>query len=136
VVVREDEPDLLMMKPVPAPFHDGRLRLLRRSARLRPRGAAACGSSPPKNARSRSSPPPKYSVRSRPRCRTSVWMLTTAPALYFAMFLNVVASIGPASGALLATGTFTVCADEAGVRSRRAAITMPTASDATAVRTM
>ena len=51
------------------------------------------------------------------------------------MLRNVVASIGPPSGALLIAGTATVCADEDGVRSSRDAITMPTASDATAIRT-
>jgi hypothetical protein len=51
------------------------------------------------------------------------------------MVRNVVASIVPTSGALLTDGTLTACADEAGVRSRRDAMTMPTAMDATAMRT-
>ena len=63
-------------------------------------------------------------------------MLTTAPAFIFAMLRKVVASIGPVSGALLVAGTTTFCADELGVRSRRAVITMPTAIPATAVRAM
>jgi hypothetical protein len=50
------------------------------------------------------------------------------------MFLNVVASIGPLNGALLDAGTLTVCAPDAGVRSSRDAITMPTASEATAIK--
>ena len=36
-------------------------------------------------------------------------------------------------GALFIGGTAIVCAEEAGVRSSRDAITMPTASDATAI---
>jgi hypothetical protein len=63
-------------------------------------------------------------------------MLTTAGALTLAMVRNVVASIGPLSGALLIDGTVTDCADEAGVRSSRAVMTMPTAMPATAVRTI
>ena len=45
-------------------------------------------------------PPPKNSVRSCVRCRDSVRMLTTVGICVLAMFRNVVASIGPPSGAL------------------------------------
>jgi hypothetical protein len=62
-------------------------------------------------------------------------MFTTAGAFVFAMFRNVVASMGPVSGALFTEGTFTDCADEEGVRSRREAMTIPTAIEATAIRT-
>ena len=62
-------------------------------------------------------------------------MLTTVGICVFAMFRNVVASIGPASGELFIAGTETFCADEAGVRSSREAITIPTAREATAMRT-
>ena len=51
------------------------------------------------------------------------------------MFRNVVASIGPLSGALLMAGTATVCAEEEGVRSSRDEITIPTAMPATAIST-
>jgi hypothetical protein len=51
------------------------------------------------------------------------------------MLRNVVASIGPVIGALFIDGTFTVCADEAGARSSREAMTIPTAIPATAMRT-
>ena len=51
------------------------------------------------------------------------------------MFRNVVASTGPLSGELFIAGTEMFCADEAGVRSSREAITIPTASEATAMRT-
>ena len=40
---------------------------------------------------------------------------------------------GPVSGALFAAGTAIVCADDSGDRSRRDAITIPTASEATAM---
>ena len=59
-------------------------------------------------------------------------MFTTAGDTALAMFRNVVASTGPASGALFIGGATTVCADEAGDKSRRDAMTMPTASEATA----
>ncbi len=62
-------------------------------------------------------------------------MLTTVGICAFAMFLKVVASTGPLGGALLLGGTLTVCAIECGDRSRREAITMPTATDASAIRT-
>jgi len=51
-----------------------------------------------------------------------------------AIVRNVVASTGPASGALFIGGTFIVCADDSEERSSREASTMPTASDATAIR--
>ena len=69
VVVREDEPDLSMMKPVPAPCRD--------AARCRRAAGAGCalagrapGRLPPKNRRSRSSPPPppRRRTRSVPAC--------------------------------------------------------------------
>jgi len=41
-------------------------------------------------------------------------MFTTAGALIFAMFRNVVASIGPDSGALFIAGTAMPCAEDAG----------------------
>ena len=57
-------------------------------------------------------------------------MLTTIGACAFAMFRNVSAVSGPVSGALFIGGTAIVCADDAGVRSSREAMTMPTATDA------
>ena len=60
-------------------------------------------------------------------------MLTTIGVAAFAMLRNVCASSGPVIGALFIGGTAIVCADEAGVRSSRDAITMPTASEATAI---
>jgi hypothetical protein len=58
--------------------------------------------------------------------------LTTEGLTTLAMFRNVLASTGPASGALLAAGTLMAgCAIDTGDRSRRDASTMPTASDAT-----
>ena len=62
-------------------------------------------------------------------------MLTTTGRLALAMFRNVVASIGPLSGALFAAGTVTVCADELWGRPHCDAMTIPTATDATAMRT-
>ena len=59
-------------------------------------------------------------------------MFTTAGETVLAMFLNVVASTAPVSGALFIGGATIVCADDAGDRSRRDAMTMPTASEATA----
>ena len=48
------------------------------------------------------------------------------------MLRNVCASIAPVSGALFIGGTaIVVCAEDAGVRSKRDASTMPTASEAT-----
>ena len=62
-------------------------------------------------------------------------MLTTVGICVLAIFLNVVASIGPPSGVLFIAGIATICAEEVGVRSRREAMTIPTASDAIAMRT-
>ena len=62
-------------------------------------------------------------------------MLTTTGAWLFAMFRNVVASIGPPSGAELAAGTATVWADELGDSPHCDAMTMPTAAEAMAMRT-
>ena len=81
------------------------------------------------------SPPPKNSDMLWARCFDCVRMLTTNGEAALAMFLNVVASTGPASGALLADGTASDWASERGARSRREASTMPTASDATAIST-
>ena len=50
----------------------------------------------------------------------------------FATLRKVSAVSGPVIGALFIGGRAIGCAEEAGVRSRREAITMPTASDATA----
>ena len=51
------------------------------------------------------------------------------------MLRKVPASTGPLSGALFMGGAAIVdCADEAGVRSRREAITIPTASEATMIK--
>ena len=61
----------------------------------------------------------------------SVRMLTTIGVAAFAMLRKVDASSGPVSGALFIGGTAMVCAEEAGVRSNRDAITIPTNSDAT-----
>ena len=69
------------------------------------------------------------------RWRDSVRMLTTVGICALAMLRNVVASIGPPSGVLFIAGIATIWADEAGVRSSREAITMPTASDATTMST-
>ena len=81
------------------------------------------------------SSPPKNSVSSCSRWRDSVRMLTTVGDTALAMVRKVVASIGPASGALLAAGTASVWAPDCGVRSIREAMTMPTATDATAMST-
>ena len=61
-------------------------------------------------------------------------MLTTAGLIALAMVRNVPASTGPLNGALFMGGGAMVCADEAGVRSSREAMTIPTASDATMIR--
>jgi hypothetical protein len=92
-----------------------------------------CG--PPKNRRKRSSPPPKYSVKSCSRAFDSVRMLTTAGETVLAIVRNVRASTGPEIGVELAAGTAIVCAEDSGDKSRREAITMPTASEATAMST-
>ena len=62
-------------------------------------------------------------------------MLTTIGDCALAMFRNVVASTGPLSGALFVAGIASVCADDVGERSSREAMTMPTTSDAMAIRT-
>ena len=63
-------------------------------------------------------------------------MLTTAGDTALAMLRNVLASTGPLSGALFMGGAAMAvdCADEAGVRSSREAITIPTASEATMIK--
>jgi hypothetical protein len=50
------------------------------------------------------------------------------------MFRNVVESIGPESGALFVAGTFKLPANDAGIKSRRDARTMPVTTDTTAIR--
>jgi hypothetical protein len=60
-------------------------------------------------------------------------MLTTLGDVVLAMFRNVSAVTGPVSGALFIAGIAIVCADDWGERSSRDAMTMPTASDATAM---
>ena len=62
-------------------------------------------------------------------------MFTTAGLIDLAMVRNVDASTGPLSGALLAGGAarLTDCADDAGESSSRDAMTMPTATEATAM---
>ena len=51
------------------------------------------------------------------------------------MFLKVVASTGPLSGALFVAGIASVCAYDVGERSSREAMTIPTTSEAMAIRT-
>ena len=64
---------------------------------------------------------------------TTTYTATGSPVLTaLAMFRNVAASTGPESGALFIGGAASVCADESGDKSSRDAMTMPTASDATA----
>ncbi len=89
----------------------------------------------PKN-RPNGSAPPKNSVRSWAFCFDLVLMFTTKGEAALAMFLKVAASTGPLSGALLADGTASDWASNRGARSRREAMTMPTASDATAMSTV
>ena len=60
-------------------------------------------------------------------------MFTTIGDTAFATFLNVCASSAPVTGALFIGGAVNVCACDAGVRSRRDAITSPTAIDETAI---
>jgi hypothetical protein len=91
------------------------------------RGGAGC----PKKRSNRS--PPKKSVISCARGRDSVRMFTTDGLTEAATVRNVDASIAPLSGALLVGGTCSGWADEAGARSSREAMTMPTASEATAI---
>jgi hypothetical protein len=120
------KPSLLMMKPVPAActtWSRGRRGLLR--------GLSSSGA--PKKRRNRSSPPPKNSVISWARWRDSVRMFTTVGVCAFAMSRKVEKLTAPVSGAWFAAGTAIVCADDSGDRSRREAITMPTASEATAM---
>jgi hypothetical protein len=62
-------------------------------------------------------------------------MLTTAGETVLAMLRNVPASTAPPSGALFIAGAARVCAEDSGERPRRDAITIPTASDATEIRT-
>ena len=63
-------------------------------------------------------------------------MLTTAGDISRAIVRNVVASIAPVIGALLAGGaTVSGCADEVGDRSSLDASTMPMATEAIASRT-
>ena len=116
-------PSFAMMKPVPAATVVGGA-----PPRLGWRGC-------PKKRRNNSSPPPKNSVSSCSRCRDSVRMLTTVGETVLAMFRNVWASTGPDSGALLAAGTARVCAADSGDKSIRDAMTMPTATEATAMST-
>jgi hypothetical protein len=61
-------------------------------------------------------------------------MFTTVGLCAFAMFLNVCASIGPLSGALLDAGTLIDCAEEDCDSPHCEAITMPTAAEAIAIR--
>ena len=62
-------------------------------------------------------------------------MLTTAGLVSCAIFLNVVASTGPDSGALLVAGTWTAFANEAGARSSREARIMPPTTEIKAMST-
>ena len=76
-----------------------------------------------------------HSVISWARCFEVLRMFTTAGDIALAMLRKVLASTGPLSGALFMGGAATVdWADEAGVRSSREAITMPTASEATMIK--
>ena len=61
-------------------------------------------------------------------------MLTTIGDCVLAMFRNVVESIGTFSGVLLVAGIASVCADEVGERSSREAMTIPTTSEAMAIK--
>jgi hypothetical protein len=66
-----------------------------------------------------------------------VRIFTTAGVTACAMRRNVSASIGPSSGALLTAGLdISISADEAGDRSSRDAMTIPTASEAIATSTV
>ena len=110
VVVGEDEAGFVDDEAGAGP-----LRELIRGACAAARFAAGRLPRPaPKKRRSRSSPaapPPKNSVSSCVRARASVRMFTTVGVCALAMLRNVVASIGPLSGALFIAGTFTVCAE-------------------------
>jgi hypothetical protein len=61
-------------------------------------------------------------------------MFTTAGDTALAMSLNVLAVSGPVKGALFIGGAWMVCAPDSGDNPSRDAITSPTASDATAIR--
>ena len=63
-------------------------------------------------------------------------MLTTIGVCAAAIRRNVCASIVPVSGALFIGGSANDCAAEVGDRSSRDAITMPTAIDTTAIKTI
>jgi hypothetical protein len=60
-------------------------------------------------------------------------MFTTIGCWALATFRNVWASMAPVTGALLVGGMARLWAAEAGVSSSREAITIPTASDETAI---
>jgi hypothetical protein len=61
-------------------------------------------------------------------------MFTTVGVCALAISRKVPSVMAPLSGAWFAAGTGIVCAEDSGDRSRREAITMPTASEATAMR--
>jgi hypothetical protein len=61
-------------------------------------------------------------------------MFTTIGCCAFATLRNVWASSAPVTGALFMGGAVSVWADDAGVRSSRDAMTMPTARDDTPIR--
>ncbi len=60
-------------------------------------------------------------------------MFTTIGDCDLATFLNVWASMGPVTGALFMGGTASDCADDSDDRSSLDEITMPTASEDTAI---
>jgi hypothetical protein len=62
-------------------------------------------------------------------------MFTTIGLCSFAMLRKVAMSTGPLSGALFIGGTVSVCATDDGAKSRREAMTIPTAAEATASKT-
>ena len=138
VVVGEDEAGL-----VDDEAGAGAFGALRRCGALR-RGCGRAGAgawrlAAAEEAASRSSlPRRRRRSRSGPgrAARDSVRMLTTAGVCALAMLRNVVRVDRAAERrAVASAATPTVCADEAGVRSSREAMTMPTASEATAMRT-
>ena len=96
-------PSLLITKPVPT----ASTTCSRGSHSRGPAGSRRTGRS--------GSAPPKNSVRSWAFCFDLVRMFTTKGEAALAMFLKVVASTGPLSGALLADGT----ASDLGLRARR-----------------
>ena len=61
-------------------------------------------------------------------------MLTTIAVCVWAMSLKVVAVRFPVIGLLFTVGVGTVCADEAGAKLKREAITMPSAINAAAIK--